>query len=268
MRSSFWSNLGFLRLLTCQFLKCFLELNGVSMNSSTRPTKHFVITCLFLVLVFSFFVFFCWGGGVVVVWVLEGLGWGEVAHRATSHHLNLPWVCFSLFLCFLFCLCLGFFVCFNVCVFLVFVVVREKQFSAILKGFGSFFSQILFFECLSVLASSSFLLNIPFIFALLSLLTCSSFSSSSSSSSVSSLSIVHFLSAPDDFSFFPFYFSICLSSFAFCFVVSYFEKYVFPNPFLNPPPFLKLMLVSFFGLCICSYLIFASCLLLLKKCPS
>ena len=79
LRDPLWGRFPSQRLLVLLRQRC------CPLNSS--PKKY-----VFLVVLGGLFSFVFWG-----VWVLEDLGWGEVARRATSCHLTLPLLCLVLF---------------------------------------------------------------------------------------------------------------------------------------------------------------------------
>ena len=80
------TNLGFVGFVEVPVFIVFSRVLGFSEEIREDPTRQFFDNMQFLFLggrgvSFGFFVF--------LIWVLEGLSWGEVAQRATSHHLTL-----------------------------------------------------------------------------------------------------------------------------------------------------------------------------------
>ena len=173
-----------------------------------RATLSHLLTPSFGLLLFCLFVsWFC----VVLVWVLEGLGWGGA--RRVPAHLALPFVDFV------------FFVLFWLFIFVFFVCCKEKKghLSAVIQGLGLLvFFPPFFFVARSSSSSSCYFVFFFFLFVFFSFF----------------LSLFHLLCRLFFFFFIPFSFSIFLSSCASCFLLP--PTSFIQDPFLKPPPFFEL----------------------------
>ena len=118
----------------------------------------------------------------------------------------------------------------------------KGYFLASLQGLGPFFPQSPFLEIL--IFSLLLLLVIIILIFLLPLLL------------LPSLSIFKLLSCPSSFSCFPFYFSVVLSSFAFCFLLFLFLNFII---FKSLPQTSLFQSLLFIVSCFSCFIVFVSC---------